>query len=324
MSVRVKLLVCTIFTLLFVQNAQAGQRDGLALSPNCSGFASYGGTIRLDRDNTGAGREAFSISAVDGDGTVLYQGPVESFLVGGAVDFPTGYKIDFTSAPSSNPIVVRVISAEGNGLRAQTIYSGAGRCAGLPTVDQTVISGVTTASLPINTVPPLSNNTDSELRGEAGILIVNTAFLNLRSGDGPEYTIVGRVAGGAKLIPLGHNVDFSWWYVEAGDIIGWTLAELVIPRGDFTNVPEVEPVGVIGLPRFFLFSDQNLLTLADKFSAPVCELTGNLEYEVTAKNSGGTFFYINAGCKDGSTAQGWIPGDFGGLRNPGDLRLPVK
>ncbi len=324
MSVRVKLLICTIFLVLFVLPAQAGQRVGLALVANCSGFASFGGSIILDRDNTGAGREAFSVSAWDGDGTLLYQGPTESFLVGGAVDFPTGYKIGYTTAPSSNPIIVTVTSAEGNGLRAQTIYSAAGRCVGLPTVDQPVISGVTTASLPINTVPPLSNNSADELRGEAGILIANTAFLNLRSGDGAEYTIVGRVAGGATLIPLGHNANFSWWYVQAGDVVGWALAELVIPRGDFTGVPLVEAVGVIGLPRFFLFSDQNLLTLPDKFSAPVCGLVGNLEYEVTGKNSAGTFLFITATCKDGGGAEGWIPADFGGLRNPGNLALPVK
>lgn len=324
MSVRAKLLICTILLVLIVLPAQAARRDGLALSVGCSGFASYGGSLILDRDNTGVGREAFYLHAVDGDGTVLYHGPTESFLVGGTVDFPAGYQIGYSTAPSSNPIFVSVISAEGNGLRAVTVYTASGRCAGLPTVDVAIETGVTTASLPLNTVPPLSNNTTDDLRGEPAILVANTAFLNIRSGDGPEYTIVGRVAGGARLIPLGHNADVTWWYVRAGDVVGWVLAELVIPRGDFTGVPEVASAGVIALPRFFLFSDQNLLTLPDKFSAPVCSLTGNLDYEVTGRNSASSFFYISAHCKDGAMAEGWIPADFGGLRNPGNLSIPVK
>lgn len=324
MSVRIKLSICTILLILFVLPAQAASRDGLSLRADCSGFSSFGGSLMLDRDNTGAGREAFHISAVDGDGTLLYQGPTESFLVGGAVDFPVGYRIGYSTAPSSNPIIVRVTSVAGNGVREIVVYSGLGGCAGLPTVDPSLNLGVTTSTIPLNTVPPLSNNTSDELRGEPGILIANTAFLNIRSGDGPEYSIVGRVAGGATLIPLGHNADFTWWYVEAGDVVGWVLAELVIPRGDFTSVPEVVSVGEIALPRFYLFSDQNLLTLADKFSAPVCELVGNLEYEVTGRTSSAAFFYVTATCKDGRTAEGWLPADFGGLRNPGNLPIAVK
>lgn len=324
MSVRIKLSICSILLLLIALPAQAARRDGLALTANCAGFSSLGGSLVLDRDNTGAGREAFQIWAVDGDGTVLYQGPTESFLVGGAVDFPNGYKINYTTAPDHNPIFVMVTSVEGNGLRAQTAYTAEGRCVGLPTIEQETLEGVSTASIPMNTVPTLSNNSDDDLRGEPAILFANTAYLNLRSGDGPEYTIVGRVAGGARLIPLGHNADFTWWYVEVGDVVGWVLAELVLPRGDFTQVPEVEPVGVIALPRFFLFSDQNLLTLPDRYSAAVCELTGNLEYEVTGRTGEGSYFYVTATCADGTAAEGWLPADFGGLRNPGTLQIPVK
>ncbi len=321
---RVRLVICTILLVLFVLPAQAAQRDGLSLRVDCGGFSAFGGTLTLDRDNTGSGREAFQISAVDGDGNVLYAGPIESFLVGGAVDFPLGYRITYTTAAVSNPITVSIISVEGNGLRAQTVYTTKGRCAGLPTVEEVIPLVTTSPSLPLNTVPSLSNNAPTMVAGEPGVLIVNTAFLNLRSGDGPEYTLVGRVAGGARLIPLGRNADFTWWYVQAGDVVGWVLGELVIARGNFLGVPLVEPAGVIGLPRFLVYSTTNLLTLPDANSAPVCELAGNLEYEATAQNAGASFFFINGVCTDGTTAEGWIPAELGALRNPGSLVLPLK
>ncbi len=321
---RLPLLICTILLVLFVLPAQAAKQDGLSFLVSCEGFASFGGSLILDRDNTGAGREAYQIVATDGDGTVLYASPIESFLVGGVLDFPRGYRISFASTPDNNPISVSLVSLEGNGLRAQTVYQTFGRCAGLPTLAQTVPVAETSPSLPLNTVPPLSRASADQLAGEPGVIIVNTAYLNLRSGDGPQYTIVGRASGGARLIPLGRNAKSSWWYVQAGDVRGWVLGELVIIRGNLTGVPVVDPAGELAVPRFVLYRDANLLTLADATSAPVCQLAGNLEYVILGRTANSSFFYVSATCIGGGSAEGWLPAELGAVRNSGNLPIPVR
>jgi hypothetical protein len=182
----------------------------------------------------------------------------------------------------------------------------------------------TSPSLPLNTVPRLSGNAPEVVAEEPGVLIVNTAFLNLRSGDGPEFTLVGRVAGGARLIPLGRNDAFTWWYVQAGDVTGWVLGELVIPRGDLRGTPVVEAAGELALPRFYLFSAATLRMLPDGASAPVCELAGNLEYVILGRTSDAGFFYVEATCRDGSEAEGWLAAALGAVRNSGDLPIAVR
>ncbi|MBN1965185.1 MAG: SH3 domain-containing protein [Anaerolineae bacterium] len=71
------------------------------------------------------------------------------------------------------------------------------------------------------------------------IVIVNTSFLNVRSGPGPQYTVLGIVPGATTLPVVGRNRDASWWQVESDFGIGWVYAEYVIPRGDFRAVPYV-------------------------------------------------------------------------------------
>ncbi|MEL7233790.1 MAG: SH3 domain-containing protein [Chloroflexota bacterium] len=73
------------------------------------------------------------------------------------------------------------------------------------------------------------------------ILIVNTGFLNVRSGPSASFGIVATVAGGTELSVLGTAGDSVWYQVaipSAG--VGWVNIEFTIPRGDFTNVPLVE------------------------------------------------------------------------------------
>jgi hypothetical protein len=304
---------------LLAMPAQAATRSGLAFRVSCTGFNILGGSITLDRDNTGAGRERFSMVATDGGGKTLYAGPVESFWVGGSVTFPTGASIDFSDVAEANPITVALVSDAGNGLDAQVVYAASGTCSSLATAEAAFVSpgGVTSPSIPLNSVPDLSSSSDAAIAAAPGYLVVNTGYLNLRSGDGPEYTIVGRAAGGAKLLALGRNANFTWWYVQAGDVVGWTLAELLVARGDLTDVPVVVPQGEIALPRLFLYRAATLT--ATPGGAPVCDVAGNLEYEITARTAGATFVKVNAEC-----GSGWLAVALGAIRNPASLAIPVE
>lgn len=75
------------------------------------------------------------------------------------------------------------------------------------------------------------------------LLVVNTSFLNVRSGDGPEYTVVATVTGGTELPVLGTNSDNTWYLVSTPAGAGWVDVSFTLPRGDFRNVPLIEVKG---------------------------------------------------------------------------------
>lgn len=324
MSRRLLVMLTVLLMLALALPASAAERDGLAITVSCTGFTTLGGSLNLNRDNTGAGRERFQIVARDGGGATIYSGQVESFFVGSSLDFPASLTTDFSTAPASNPIIVSVVSAAGNGLAEQVVYSAAGRCVSLPTVEveNVVVSGVTSPSVAVNVLPPSGTNSDADIAALPGYALVNTSFLNLRSGDGPEYTIVGRVDGADKLIVLGRNESLSWWFVKAGDVVGWVISDFILLRGDLTDTPVVVPVGEIALPRFFLYSDNVLRATAAAGSEGLCTVAKSLEYEIVGRNADLSQVKVNAVCNN-TPVQGWLAVDQGAVRNIGNVAIPV-
>ena len=82
---------------------------------------------------------------------------------------------------------------------------------------------------------------ESEQRSEfvAPIMIVNTSFLNVRTGPAARYSVLMTVVGGTEFPILGVAPDRVWYQVSTVAGIGWINSEFAIPRGDFTNVPVV-------------------------------------------------------------------------------------
>ncbi|MBW4435884.1 MAG: SH3 domain-containing protein [Pleurocapsa minor GSE-CHR-MK-17-07R] len=63
-------------------------------------------------------------------------------------------------------------------------------------------------------------------------VIVNTGRLNIRTGPGPQFAVIGSVPGGTVLAGIGINGDGSWYYVISDLGEGWVWAEPTIFRGD--------------------------------------------------------------------------------------------
>jgi uncharacterized protein YgiM (DUF1202 family) len=78
-----------------------------------------------------------------------------------------------------------------------------------------------------------------EQRLPTPILVVNTSFLNARSGPGPQYSVITTLTGGSELPVLGTNDDTTWYLVTTPVGSGWVDVSFTLPRGDFTNVPEI-------------------------------------------------------------------------------------
>lgn len=71
------------------------------------------------------------------------------------------------------------------------------------------------------------------------ILVVNTSFLNVRTGPSANFSVLTTVVGGTELPVLGTAGDEVWYQVSTAIGVGWVNIEFTIPRGDFTNVPLV-------------------------------------------------------------------------------------
>jgi len=70
-------------------------------------------------------------------------------------------------------------------------------------------------------------------------IIVNVPFINLRSGPGDEFSILGKLRGGTKAPILGQNDNGSWLYIETTVGKGWVNKINVLTKDFFGGVPVV-------------------------------------------------------------------------------------
>jgi len=96
-------------------------------------------------------------------------------------------------------------------------------------------AGVVTG--PSNVPAPLTLNTPH--------VVVNTGYLNIRSGPGAQYTTVATVPGGTELPVLGIARDRVWYLVQGNFGRGWLNIEFAIFRGVIDNVPIINPDAIV-------------------------------------------------------------------------------
>lgn len=88
-------------------------------------------------------------------------------------------------------------------------------------------------------ITPARAGNPQQIAFEQPILVVNTSFLNIRTGPSVRFTVLTTVAGGTELPVLGVAGDGVWYQVAAGGQAGWVNAEFTVGRGAFQNVPLV-------------------------------------------------------------------------------------
>jgi N-acetylmuramoyl-L-alanine amidase len=71
----------------------------------------------------------------------------------------------------------------------------------------------------------------------APVMVVNTSFLNIRTGPGIEYSVLITVVGGSTLPVLGVANDGVWYQVSTAAGVGWLNSAYALARGSFENVP---------------------------------------------------------------------------------------
>jgi hypothetical protein len=326
------LLVSVLIGVIYgIRASQAANLVGLEFRITCSGISSEGGAIDLDRDNTGNNREAYTFIAKDGYGNLILGPMTEQFVVGGRQFYAEGTFFVWDIPPQANPITLMILSAGGNGFNEQLLYTRVEDCPQLTARGQAQVpfelldaDGGVSPSIPLNQpLPnPVNVNNVANLLGLPGFAVVNTARLNIRSGDGVQYTRVGILDGGTELIVLGRNPEGSWWYVQVADIRGWVSGEYIALRGDLQNTPWLPGEGEIQPPRFIYYAAAPLYRGPDPATGEVCVVAGNLEFNVYGRTPNWEWYQVRATC-NGAEATGWVKNDLGALRNPAEANIPI-
>jgi SH3-like domain-containing protein len=64
--------------------------------------------------------------------------------------------------------------------------------------------------------------------------------VNIRSGPGTDYAIIGTLVAGQSLEIVGRTADSSWWQVAAPDNLGWVAAQVTTASDADDSLPVVE------------------------------------------------------------------------------------
>ncbi len=129
-----------------------------------------------------------------------------------------------TSGVESDPAIVQLTVESGAPTRQPSPTGTASK----PTVPKPTIPKPTAAA---PTSQPTKSPTDTPV--ETRPYVVSSVSLNVRSGPGTSYPVIGRLAPGQKALVEGKNADGSWWQIEfppETGSYGWVSAYYVTPH----------------------------------------------------------------------------------------------
>lgn len=179
-------------------------------------------------------------------------------------------------------------------------------------------------SVAFGAIPPRPNNPDGLVETLDGYAIVNAYSANIRSCDDVSCTQVALADGGDRLVVLGHNQDFSWWYVQAGDTRGWISDAIVFLRGDLTDLPFVATEGERTPPSVYVGYNGNPIFERLVAGSPiVCRIQGDSAYRLLGQSFNEEWLKVEATCLDGTPGTGWLEAAFAIIRNPGNVSIPT-
>ncbi len=69
--------------------------------------------------------------------------------------------------------------------------------------------------------------------------MVKAPNLNIRAGDGTNFSIIGALKTGDVANIIGRNAAKTWWAIQKDQAQGWVIADptLSTVQGDTSNVP---------------------------------------------------------------------------------------
>lgn len=198
------------------------------------------------------------------DGNIVVEGGQEAYLIDAIDSF---YKIELIDG-NSGWVFSEDVSVRDDSVRSQFCEAG-GTDSGL--------SG--------------SSMTTSEAEGTTGAqsavarVVINTGFLNLRSGPGAQYTVVTTLPGGTELPVIGRAPDGVWYLVSGSFGQAWLNVDFTLFRGDGSNLPIIRDLSAAQLaaPTATITNAVTLYAAPDTTLGVVGALSGPVDVDVVAR-----------------------------------------
>jgi uncharacterized protein YraI len=91
----------------------------------------------------------------------------------------------------------------------------------------------------VNTLPITDGSSASVTVPLTGFTLVANSEVNIRSGPGTRFGVLGRVPRLATANIVGRNSNTTWWQISYNGIVGWVSATFVTPQAgiDLNRVP---------------------------------------------------------------------------------------
>ncbi len=179
-------------------------------------------------------REAFVAAAV------LFVGTVVAALAGGLIPLrpalPTAtVPVVITQPPGSTRTMTLTPTSKASSTSQAVVVN--------PSPSPSTTLAPTDTATPTLTPTPTLTNTPTATATPRPEAVVQAATLNVRSGPGTLYPVIGKVHQGQILLIKGKNSDETWWqiWLESG-ALGWVYKSLVASRGAIAVVPVVRNI----------------------------------------------------------------------------------
>lgn len=168
-------------------------------------------------------------------------------------------------------------------------------------------------------IPRVSTATDTGPTFNLALphLVINTAYLNVRSGPGVGYDIVTTVRGGTKLqVSAISSENRLWMQVTTDAGVGWVNSYYAVRRGNFGSLTQpAQPVDrgahLTGLtPRVVVNTHRLNIRSGPGVSHPVItSVPGGTTLAVLGITRNRSWYQV-----EGSFGQGWLNGGFAVFR----------
>lgn len=173
-------------------------------------------------------------------------------------------------------------------------------------------TGATTSVNPITgnsgttgttTNPPVERAVVGPVIDSTLIAIVNTSFLNVRSGPGAQFTVVRTLSGGTTLDVLGVAADGVWFLVEGTFGRGWLNGEFVIFRGDGSLLPTIQQAtgAVVNTPIATITNAVTVFAAPNEAFGSIGAISGVTEVDIVARTADLAWVQVRS-----AVGTGWV------------------
>jgi uncharacterized protein YgiM (DUF1202 family) len=129
-------------------------------------------------------------------------------------------------------------------------------------------------------------------------VVINTGFLNIRSGPGGQYSVVTTVNGGTELAVIGVMDDTAWFLVRGSFGQGFVDSEFVIFRGVIDVVPVIQyssiTTGTFAQPMVLVATSVTLFAAPGNNFGTIGTLAGPIQVPIVARSADGNWLQVNS------------------------------